>query len=119
MIELAPLIVTALVVLLGIGIAISARKPYNRYRMIDDLMSQPEGIGTLGEETTIRGPVTVTNPAVPERPPPEPIGDSDDPAALWAWRVQRKVHSSGDHSRSRWETVESGVAVGEFTVEQD
>ncbi|WP_132057149.1 hypothetical protein [Halorussus amylolyticus] len=119
MVEVDPLVIAGLVALFGIGTVVGARKPYGRYKTITDIMTDSEGIDAPGEETTLRGPVSVTDPAVPERPPPEPADETDDPAALWAWRVRRKVNTGGDRSGTRWKTVESGLSVGDFTVEQD
>jgi len=117
----AQLFVVAVSALIGGLILSSARSRRDRARRLAELAS---GGGTArqtaGESVeTIEGPVGVDVAAEPERGPPahyQPDGSDDAAPALWAWRVQRERNT--DHG-SHWVTVESGLAVGEWTVRSD
>ena len=79
-----------------------------------------EHAGTLkddGEGTTVRGPVTVSEPGLPDRTPPANVDMNDGDPALWAWRIREK--QSGNKGGPTWQTTESGLAVGSFSLQQD
>jgi hypothetical protein len=93
----------------------SARGAYNRSKEIAALADER----TAGDEDTVEGTVTVTEPADPGREPPDgPDGGVGTPA-LWAWRVQEEHKRPGGQGGAEysWETLESGLAVGEFAIE--
>lgn len=101
--------------LLG-GLLLSyARRRRKRAQALSRLVTDG-GSSTTDGARTINGPVEVDSPAEPQRRPPD-HHDSDESAdpALWAWRIQREKTTGGDH----WETVESGLAVGEFAVRDE
>ncbi|QRV17167.1 hypothetical protein JMJ58_09970 [Haloterrigena salifodinae] len=112
MVRLFVLAVAAGFMLFGWMALSSARELSGRQTTIDELESTDEGRLEPGGEATISGPVSVVEPASPERTGPESNGT--DGAALWAWRHRRK---EGGESTNGWETVESELAVGEFTVD--
>ncbi len=120
MVDTATLVPAVVFVLIGAFVVTGARTTYDRYRTLTDVAADTNGLEGTEEETTVRGPLEVTDPATPDRPFPGDLED-DRPPALWAWRVRRKVRKSGSGSGSkyRWKTVESGLAVGEFAVRQD
>jgi len=105
--------------LLGVVIGAQARKPYSQRTTITEIMSAPEGVQKPGETTILRGPVAVTDPANPQRSPPQEVAESVTSPALWAWRVRHKVDTGGEGHDTHWRTTEGGLAVGEFTVQQD
>lgn len=101
--------------LLG-GLLLSyARRRRKRAQALSRLVTDG-GSSTADGTRTVNGLVEVDSPAEPQQRPPD-HHDSDESAdpALWAWRIRRERASSGDH----WETVESGLAVGEFAVRDD
>ncbi|MFC6719076.1 hypothetical protein ACFQGT_01715 [Natrialbaceae archaeon GCM10025810] len=101
--------------LLGALALVKARSTHTRYTKLNDLTDR-KNTRDGSAETVIEGPVDVTEPAVPDKVPPEEL-DTETPAALWAWRIRRKVNkSAGDRNQTKWETVESGLTVGEFDV---
>lgn len=118
MASLDPFIIAVLLAVLGTISVFRVREPYDRYTTITDLMSESVRPGNPGEETTVRGSVHVTSPATPERTPPEPIAEDGTPALL-AWRIRRKMKSSGGRGNVYWKTVEGDLSVGEFTVKQN
>lgn len=119
MVDTATLVPAIVFAMFGAFVVARARTSYDRYRTLIDV-ADTNGLRDAADETTVRGPLEVTEPASPERPFPGDLED-DRPPALWAWRVRRKVRKSGSGSGSkyRWKTVESGLAVGDFSVRQD
>ena len=98
----------------------SARKSYTRYQTATELIDDSEQLYDENETTTIHGPVSVSEPAIPDRMPPANADTNDDDPAVWAWRVRSKERrGSGKRSKTRWRTTESGLAIGEFTIRQD
>ncbi|AEH35798.1 hypothetical protein [Halopiger xanaduensis] len=112
MVRLFVLAVAAGFMLFGWMALSSARELRDRQATIDELESTDEGRLEPGGEATISGPVSVVEPASPERTGPESNGT--DSAALWAWRHRRK---DGSGNGSQWRTVDGELAVGEFTVD--
>ena len=120
MVEVDPFVVAGVCVALGVATVARARKPYERYSTITDLTADVDGDEGAGGSTTVRGPVAVTDPATPERTPPEPVDETSAAPALWAWRIRRKFKASGSTAGSfNWKTVEGGLSVGVFAVERD
>ena len=120
MVEIDPFVVAAACVALGVATAARARRPYERYSTITEITADVESDGGSSGGTTIRGPVHVTDPATPERAPPESADETGAAPALWAWRVRRKFKAGGSKAGSfDWKTVEGGLSVGEFAVERD
>jgi hypothetical protein len=117
----AQLTIVAVSALLGGLILSSARSHRDRAERLSALASDDGTVQRAADAAveTIEGPVEVDAPADPERRPPEHhrSDDPDDAApALWAWRVRReRTTDSGSH----WETVESGLATGEWTVREN
>lgn len=120
MVDTATLVPAIVFALFGAFVIAGARNSYDRYRTLTDVAADTKGLDDAEGETTARGPVEVADPASPERSFPGDLED-DHPPALWAWRVRRKVRKSGSGSKNkyRWKTVESGLAVGDFSVRQD
>jgi len=116
MIDLNTAVFGGLFSLLGAVALYTARKTRARSTELTEAIGDHEHAHTDGADTPIKGPVEVTEPAVPERVPPGNAGEDDDSPALWAWRVCRKKHRGDEQSQSRWETIESGLALGDFTV---
>lgn len=111
MVRLFVLAVAAGFMLFGWMTLSSARERRDRQTTIDELESTDEGSLEPGGEATISGPVSVVEPASPERTGPDSNGT--DSAALWAWRLRRKEGTEN----KRWQTVDGELAVGEFTVD--
>lgn len=115
----AQLLIVAVSALIGGLILSSARSRRDRARRLSELASdgEPER-ETESDVETVEGPVGVDAPADPERRPPahHRPENPDAAPALWAWRVRRE--RSGDHG-SYWETIESGLAVGEWTIRDE
>lgn len=109
--------VAAFVLFGGIA-AHGARGSYRRYETIASLLEETGTNAGHGSETTVRGAVTVTEPATPERPPPGSVDGADAPA-LWAWRVRSKEYTGETGSSYDWRTGDGGLAVGEFEVRDD
>ncbi|AFZ73979.1 copper transporter family protein [Natronobacterium gregoryi] len=96
-----------------------AVRSYRRSRWIASVVSNTESNPGSGGKTTVRGAVSVTDPAtVPREPPSEAVVDSGRPA-LVPWRIRRKIRTGGKRTSSRWRTVEGGLAAGDFSVLQD
>ncbi len=112
MVQLFALAVAAGFVVLGAIVLSGVDGLRGQQTTIDELESPAEGRLKPGEVVTVRGPVSVVEPASPERTGPESNGD--DSAALWAWRLRRK---EGTENGSRWRTVDGELAVGEFDVD--
>lgn len=91
----------------------SARGAYSRSKEIAALAAER----AAGNETTAEGTVRVIEPADPGREPPD--GRDGGTPAVWAWRVQEERKGPGGQGSAQysWDTVESGLAVGEFAVE--
>ncbi|MFD1585454.1 hypothetical protein ACFR9U_00545 [Halorientalis brevis] len=105
------ILVGSIAVVVGVGALVQARAPYGRFKTIAQLLTTTEQKLAPGAETIVRRRTRVRDQATPERTPPEPI-DGAAPA-LWAWRVRRKRDDDAADG-SRWTTVESGLAVGDF-----
>lgn len=116
MVEVDTLVVAGVCVLIGGLILSQARSTRERFATIDEVDSADEERLEPGRESTIRGPVRVVEPASPARTEPE-IGTDGDPPGLWAWRVRRKRGSGSQRNGTRWQTVESGLSVGEFAID--
>lgn len=112
------LFVGAIFGIIGLVLLAGARNSYQRQQTLATL-SVDDQPGATGSEATIEGPVEVESSATPTRLPPD--GLTADQPALWVWRVQRKVKRGGSNSRSRskWVTIESGVAAGEFSIRDE
>lgn len=117
----AQLLIVAVSTVIGGLILSSARGHRDRARRLSELAGDGGTARTDAGATveTVEGPVGVDSPAEPERRPPAHY-DPDDPAdaapALWAWRVRRERDTDAG---SNWVTVESGLAVGEWTIRED
>lgn len=109
------LLIGGLIALFGLGSIIQARTPYARYSTIAGIMTTAEQKLEPGAEAILRRSVRVAEPATPQRTPPEPLGDDESPAALCAWRVRRLKHTDNEDRDSHWATVDSDLAVGDFT----
>ncbi len=105
------ILVGSIAAVVGVGALVQARAPYDRYKTIAQWLTTAEQKLEAGTETIVRRRTRVRDQATPERTPPEPI-DGAAPA-LWAWRVRRKRDDDAADG-SRWTTVESGLAVGDF-----
>lgn len=96
----------------------SARGRYKRAQTLSALLTDEDETTAAGTETSaVEGAVEVDRPADPERRPPEhydPEQPNEAAPALWAWRVQRE-RDTGEGADT-WKTIESGFAVGEFSV---
>lgn len=102
---------------LGAFVLVSAREAVDRHRTITDVAADRDQLETRAETATVRGHVTVSEPAEPDRAPPAEADTGDEPPALWAWRIRRKERRSGRRGRTRWRTIEGRVAAAEFTIE--
>jgi len=93
----------------------SARGAYSRSQEIAALADER----AAGNESTVEGTVRVTEPADPDREPPDGRGGDRGTPAVWAWRVQEERKGPGGQGGAEysWDTVEAGLAVGEFAVE--
>ncbi|SEH12357.1 hypothetical protein SAMN04487967_0771 [Natronorubrum sediminis] len=113
-------VVSMLSILFGVGALYQSTKSYRQYRAVDGLTPETTlAAGDGGETTAVRGPVALEEPAVLERTPPEDAGIETNRAALVAWRVRRHVRTgSGKSGKSRWRTVDSGIAAGEFAIRE-
>ncbi|QLG49612.1 hypothetical protein [Natrinema halophilum] len=115
MAQLIALVVAGVFVLFG-GVVLSrASEVYERYTTIEELETESDNRIEPGRETTIRGPVYVSEPAVPDRNPLDLNGGGSP--ALWAWRVRQKEGTGGQGGGSRWRTVDGELAVGEFAID--
>lgn len=113
------LVFAVIVALFGVFLFGDARKAFNRYARISTLADDRNELHDDEGTTTVRGPVTVSKPAVPDRAPPADADSTDGQPALWAWRIRRKERrGSGKRGRTRWRTVEGGLAVGEFAIRE-
>jgi len=109
------------IVLVGIGAigTLHARRSYDRYKTLTGVISERVDSDDESSATTVSGPVDVTEPATPQREPPEELLDLDDSPALWAWRIRRKVRTGGKRNRTRWRTVDGGLAIGDISIRED
>lgn len=115
MIDANTAVFAALVGVVGAVALVKARKNHSRHTELSEI--DPDGrVHEVGKETTLEGPVDVSEPAVPDRVPPEGVNVNEDSVAVWAWRIRRKENRGGDQSGTRWRTIDSGFAVGEFSV---
>ena len=76
----------------------SARKSYTRYQTATELIDDSEQLYDESETTTIHGPVSVAEPAIPEQMLPADVDANDGDPAVWAWRVRIKERR-GSESR--------------------
>lgn len=115
----AQLMIIGVSAVIGGLILFSARGRYKRAQTLSALLTD-DGETTAAAETgtsAVEGAVEVDRPADPQRRPPEhydPEQPNDAAPALWAWRVQRE-RDTGEGGDT-WKTIESGLAVGEFSV---
>ena len=113
----AGLIVAGVFAAFGLQIARSSRATRKRAQTADDLHAHADRLDDDGEGTTVRGPVTVSEPGLPDRTPPAEADANDGDPALWAWRVRQK--RSRKQGGSTWRTADSGLAIGSFSLRQD
>ena len=111
------LLFAAIVAAFGLVLLRRARNTRHRARTATELATHAERLDDDGAGTTVRGPVSVTTPGLPDRTPPAEADTTDGDPALWAWRVREK--RSKNRGGSTWRTAESGLAVGEFSIAQD
>lgn len=104
--------------LVWIGVLIQAARVFRRYLAIRRVHASVDSDREPGAEVTVEGPVSLREPAVPKREPPNDFDGNEKPALL-AWRVRKKVGSGGKRGGSRWTTADGGLAVGEFEIQQD
>ncbi|GAB7018417.1 hypothetical protein JCM18750_12780 [Halostagnicola bangensis] len=90
---------------------------YRRARRVSAVLS-----GTAeqrpNETTTVKGPVSITEPVTVEHEPPAEAAHEITRPALVAWRVRKRV-GGGKHSTSRWKTVEGALEAGNFEIRED
>lgn len=115
----AQLMIVGVSALIGGLILSSARSRHSRAQRLSELLTGETGETTAagGETRTVKGSVEVDTPAKPGRRPPEhysPEQPNEATPALWAWRVQREREA--EQGSNTWKTIDSGLAVGEFTV---
>lgn len=117
----AQLLIVVVSALVGGLILSSARDRYSRAHELTTLVND-DGRGRTTEEDTVEtveGPITVERSPAPEQRPPEhhqSDGVTDAAPALWAWRVRRERDTDNG---TLWKTVDSGLAVGEWTIRDD
>ncbi|ELY53320.1 hypothetical protein [Natronolimnohabitans innermongolicus] len=112
-------LVSLLLVLFGVAACYQAITSFRRYRAVRGAAATLEQDRETADATIVSGPVSVVESARPERAPPEAAtGDTQRPA-LFAWRIRRHSSSPGRRSSSAIETVEGGLAVGEFDVRHE
>lgn len=118
------LVVAAIAGLVGGFKLFESWTEYGRYQTLTALATDQHG---ARDGETVQGPVTVTEPADPDRCLPDgreerstghddvvdALEDGAAPA-ICAWRVRSKRKKNRG---STWRTVDSGVAVGEFGVD--
>lgn len=125
MVESSVLVAAVVFGFVGAVVVSRGRELRDRYTTLEALVTDvsDERIEP-GSESTIRGPVHVTEPASPARTGAD-LADGDVPAiadgegspALWAWRVRRKGRTGGPNGETRWRTVDGGLAVGAFAID--
>lgn len=113
----AGLIVAGVLAAFGLQIARGSRTTRERAQTAENLDNYANTLEDDGEGTTVRGPLTVSEPGLPERTPPANADTNDGDPALWAWRVREK--RARKNSSSTWRTTDSGLAVGSFSLRQD
>jgi len=113
------LIIAGIVALFGVLTINSARSTRERARTAEEVGSHADQLRDDGSGTTVRGPVSVSKPGLPDRTPPAEADTNDGDPALWAWRVREKVNRGGNRSGTKWRTADSGIAVGEFSISQE
>ncbi|MCU4744348.1 hypothetical protein OB955_23870 [Halobacteria archaeon AArc-m2/3/4] len=111
------LIVAGVFAAFGLHVARSSRSTRERARTAEQLHEHADKLEDGGEGTTAHGPVTVSEPGLPDRMPPADADANGGDPALWAWRVREK--RSKNQGGSTWRTTESGLAVGSFSLRQD
>lgn len=95
-----------------------AATTYRRYRRVTALLSDTRASEPSDDEPIVRGPISVTEPATLQRDPPEGVPLEQNRPALVAWRIRRAVKRGG-RTGTRWQTVDGGIAAGEFSVRQN
>jgi len=116
MVEFTALFVPGFFIFVGLVALHSARKAFLKSQTATDLETD-KTVSGAANETTVRGPVTVEEPADLSSLPDQL--NADNPA-LVAWRIQEKVRSGGrNRRRSRWRTKDGGIVVGSATLRQD
>ncbi|APX95402.1 hypothetical protein [Natronorubrum daqingense] len=119
MLSSIPTVVPMLLLLFGAGALYQSTKSYRQYRAVAGLTPEPALASDGGESTAVRGPVDLEEPASLERAPPEESEIETDRAALVAWRVRSHLRTgSGNSGKSRWRTVDGGLAAGEFALRE-
>jgi len=113
----AGLIVAGVFAAFGLQIARGSRTTRERAQTAEELHAHADRLEDAGEGTTIRGPVTVSEPGLPDRTPPTDVNANDGDSAFWAWRIREK--RARKNSSSTWRTTDSGLAVGSFSLRQD
>mgnify|MGYP006280809111 FL=1 len=116
------LVIIGVSAVIGGMILSSARSRYDRAQTLSALVTDGgDTTAAAGTETrSIEGAIEVDRPAEPERRPPDhysPEQPNDAAPALWAWRVQRERDTG--QGADTWKTIDSGLAVGEFSVRDD
>lgn len=86
----AGLIVASVFAAFGLQIARDSRTTRERAQTAEELHAHADRLEDAGEGTTIRGPVTVSQPGLPDRTPPADADANDGDPAFWAWRVREK-----------------------------
>ena len=114
--EPVALLAGTIFVLAGGLVAQNARSTFGRYRTLSALLGTDQDGTDRDGAATVDGQLRVETPAEPARKPPDTVESPAKPA-LWAWRVRRKVNTGGEHGGTKWKTVDGGLALGEFTVE--
>ncbi len=106
-----------LLLLFALAAFYEAIQSYRRARGVSTVLSRT-GDHQPDETTTVKGPVSITEPVTVEHEPPAEAAHEITRPALVAWRVRRRV-GGGKHSTSRWKTVEGGLEAGDFEIRED
>lgn len=111
------LLVSGVIAAFGLLLLRQARNTRRRARTATDLATHAERFDDDGIGTTVRGPVSVTTPGLPDRTPPAEADTTDGDPALWAWRVRTKQKKN--RRGSTWRTTDHGLAIGAFSITQE
>lgn len=115
MIDANTAVFAAIFGLLGAFALVKSRKNHGRHSELAAI-DPTDRAHEDGKETSLEGPVEVSDPAVPDRVPPAEVNVDEESVAIWAWRIRRKENRGGEQSGTRWRTTDSGLAIGEFAV---